>query len=105
MIDNYETWFWHPGDISQELRCDFRAQGLGRAFTALEVSDLPLVDDDGVDMKGNNFAYAIQHYDEYDLEDPENEMSEIKPLVDQKYRVDDKEYMVSRNLKRTPFEN
>lgn len=67
------------------IECDFFAQDLEAIFGHLGINPYPMYDEKGNRLKdGENECIAVFH------EDPNDE----KPVMEQKYKVNEKEYMV-----------
>lgn len=68
--------------------------GLKTAFEALGLDARPRYDDEGNPQEGANDCLAIQHYDQ-NRADPDDEWGQMIPVMEQKYYVGGKQYMVS----------
>ena len=68
---------------------------LGAAFNGLGLNAKPKYEDDGDPAEGDNDCFSITHYDEEDVIDPDADWPQMKPVKEQKYKVEEKEYMVS----------
>jgi hypothetical protein len=96
VTEELQTWFWHNGYYEQGWECDFERMRLGATFTGLGLNAKPMFDDEDDPAGGDNECFSINHYDENDVEDPDAEFLQMKPVKDQKYKVGEKEYLVRR---------
>ena len=67
--------------------------GLKAAFEGQGLNAKPTFDDDGNFVGGHNGCFSAQHYDHAD-EDENDEWGQMKPVLEQKYHVDGREYTV-----------
>ncbi|KAL6708410.1 hypothetical protein ACN47E_002673 [Coniothyrium glycines] len=94
MQKDLDRWFWHNAIWDEGWECDWERQGLKTVFDALGLNAKPAFEDDGTPLDGHNDCLAIQHYDQEDV-DEDDEWGQMKPVTEQKYKVDGKEYMAT----------
>lgn len=71
---------------------------LGMAFKGLGLNAKRKYEDDGDPAGGDNDCLSITHFDKNDTEeddDDDDEFPQMKPVDEQKYNVNGKEYTVS----------
>jgi hypothetical protein len=92
--DELGKWFWWVGSYDAGWECDFERMGLENAFESQGLNAKPAFDDDGNPLDGHNSCVALTHYNSDD-EDDEADFPQMKPVTEQKYIVDGKEYMAT----------
>ncbi|KAF2856423.1 hypothetical protein T440DRAFT_439477 [Plenodomus tracheiphilus IPT5] len=85
-------WFWHVGDWEWGSECDWEHIGLKQAFEGQGLNAYPAFEDDGDEMDGHNECISMTHYDADDIEDPNADPPEMRPIKDQHYQVGGKQY-------------
>jgi hypothetical protein len=68
---------------------------LAAAFNGLGLNAKSRYDDEGNPDEGDNYCLSITHYDKENVQDPDAEWPEMKPVTEQKYQVGEKVYTVS----------
>jgi hypothetical protein len=76
--------------LDYDWECDFERQGLKAAFEGQGLNAKPAFTDEGLPVDGHNDCVSIEHYDEDDVD----ERTLMKPVTQQKYNVNGRQYMV-----------
>jgi hypothetical protein len=95
-VEDLAKWGWHDSDYDKGWECDFERMRLGAAFNGLGLNAKSRYDDEGNPTDGDNDCFSIIHYDKEDVKDPNAEWPDMKPIREQKYKVGEKEYTVSK---------
>ncbi|KAF1915304.1 hypothetical protein BDU57DRAFT_476936 [Ampelomyces quisqualis] len=86
-------WGWHESDNDKGWDCDYERMRLGNAFKGLGLNAKSKYEDDGDPADGDNECFSITHYDKENAKDPDAEWPQMKPVTEQKYKVNGKEFM------------